>query len=48
VRGWLGFCEATSLEWIEHRAVERVKIRDLMLGVLLATIPIASAPPEHR
>jgi AcrR family transcriptional regulator len=42
VRGWLGFCEATSLDWIERRAVERAQIRDLMLEVLLATIPIAT------
>jgi len=42
VRGWLGFCEATSLEWIEKRAVARTKIRDLMREVLLATIPIAA------
>ena len=41
-RGWLGFCEATSLDWIERRAVERAQIRDLMLEVLLATIPIAT------
>jgi AcrR family transcriptional regulator len=41
VRGWLGFCEATSLEWIERRAVRRAQIRDLMLEVLLATIPVA-------
>jgi len=48
VRGWLGFCEATSLEWIDRRAVARSQIRDLMFEVLLATIPIAArlnAPP---
>ena len=42
VRGWLGFCEATSLDWIERRAVGRHQIRDLMFEVLLATIPIAA------
>jgi AcrR family transcriptional regulator len=42
VRGWLGFCEATSLDWIDRRAVQRLEVRDLMLEVLLATIPIAS------
>ena len=42
VRGWLGFCEATSLDWIERRTVTRSEIRDLMLEVLLATIPIAA------
>jgi AcrR family transcriptional regulator len=42
LRGWLGFCEATSLEWIERRAVSRTQIRDLMLEVLMAVVPIAS------
>jgi AcrR family transcriptional regulator len=42
IRGWLGFCEATSLEWIDRRAVRRAQIRDLMFEVLLATIPIAA------
>ncbi len=42
VRGWLGFCEATSLDWIDRRAVQRLEVRDLMLEVLLATIPIAA------
>jgi AcrR family transcriptional regulator len=42
IRGWLGFCEATSLEWIDRRAVGRAQIRDLMFEVLLATIPIAA------
>jgi AcrR family transcriptional regulator len=41
-RGWLGFCEATSLEWIEKRTVGRPEVRDLMLEVLLATVPIAA------
>jgi AcrR family transcriptional regulator len=41
VRGWLGFCEATSLEWLDDRAVPREAIRDLMQEVLLATVPIA-------
>ena len=51
VRGWLGFCEATSLEWLDRRAVGRLQIRDLMFEVLLATIPIAartSAPTERE
>ena len=42
IRGWLGFCEATSLEWIERRAVGRTELRDLMLEMLLATVPIAT------
>jgi AcrR family transcriptional regulator len=41
LRGWIGFCEATSLEWIERHEVERDAIRDVMIEVLLATVPIA-------
>jgi AcrR family transcriptional regulator len=48
VRGWLGFCEATSLDWLERRTVKRVQIRDLMLKVLLATIPIAAGEGAVR
>jgi AcrR family transcriptional regulator len=41
MRGWLGFCEATSLDWIDRRSAPREAIRDLMLEVLLATVPAA-------
>jgi len=42
LRGWIGFCEATSLEWIERREVSREAIRDMMIDVLMATVPIAA------
>lgn len=42
VRGWIGFCEATSLEWIARRPVARSAIRDLMIEALLATVAIAA------
>jgi hypothetical protein len=38
LRGWIGFCEATSLEWIARRAVARSAIRDLMIEALLSTL----------
>ena len=41
-RGYVGFCEATVLTWIERRDVERVALRDLILEVLLATISLAA------
>ena len=41
LRGWIGFCEATSLEWIERGEVAREAIRDVMIEVLAATVPIA-------
>jgi AcrR family transcriptional regulator len=42
VRGWLGFCEATSLEWVERRAVSKETIRALMQEVLIMTVPMAA------
>lgn len=42
LRGWIGFCEATSLEWLDRGHVAREAIRDLMLEVLLVTVPIAT------
>jgi AcrR family transcriptional regulator len=47
VRGWLGFCEATSLEWIGGRSTPRDALRDLMLEVLLAVVPIAARHGGH-
>jgi len=41
LRGWIGFCEATSLEWIERREVARDALRDMMIEVLMATVAIA-------
>jgi AcrR family transcriptional regulator len=43
VRGWIGFCEATSLEWIARRAVARSAIRDLMIETLLAAVAATGA-----
>jgi AcrR family transcriptional regulator len=43
MRGWLGFCEATSLDWIDQeRSLPRDALRNLMLDVLLAIVPIAA------
>jgi AcrR family transcriptional regulator len=43
VRGWIGFCEATSLEWIARHSVARSAIRDLMIEALLATVAATTA-----
>jgi AcrR family transcriptional regulator len=45
LRGWLGFVEAASLDWLAHGDVERAKVRDMMLELLLATFRAAGAPP---
>lgn len=44
LRGWLGFVEAASLEWLERRDVPRDQLRDLLARVLLATL-MTAAPP---
>jgi AcrR family transcriptional regulator len=44
LRGWIGMCEAMSLAWIEkRRAAPRDTVRDVMIEVLLALVPIATA-----
>ena len=44
LRGWLGFVEAASLDWLSHDDVDRVRMRDVMLEMLLATLRAAGAP----
>jgi AcrR family transcriptional regulator len=39
LRGWIGFVEATSIDWVAHRAVER----DDLVELLAATIFDAAA-----
>lgn len=42
LRGWIGFVEVTSLDWIEHgRDLEREALRDLMAQMLLAALMAA-------
>jgi AcrR family transcriptional regulator len=44
-RGWLGFVEAASLDWLSHADVDRVKVRDLLIEMLIATLRAVGAPP---
>ncbi len=41
LRGWLGFVEAASLEWVERRGVSRVALRDTLAAVLGEAITLA-------
>jgi AcrR family transcriptional regulator len=34
VRGWIGFVEAASLEWLDRRDVGRDTLRELLIGAL--------------
>ncbi|HTJ41171.1 MAG TPA: TetR/AcrR family transcriptional regulator [Kofleriaceae bacterium] len=43
-RGWLGFVEAASLDWLSHDDVDRVRLRDMMIEMLLSTLRVVGAP----
>ena len=43
VRGWVGFAEAASLEWLEHRELTRDELRDLLIQALTGAIGAAAA-----
>jgi AcrR family transcriptional regulator len=42
VRGWVGFAEAASLEWLEHRDLEREELRDLLIRALTGAVESAA------
>jgi AcrR family transcriptional regulator len=46
VRGWIGFVEAASLEWLARRAPSREVVRDLLVDALLATMRVALGPSK--
>jgi AcrR family transcriptional regulator len=43
VRGWVGFAEAASLEWLEHRDLPREQLRDLLIRALDGAVQAAAA-----
>ena len=38
VRGWLWFMDGVILDWLEHRDMDRVELRDFLLGALLGAL----------
>ncbi len=42
VRGWIGFVEATALEWLDRREMPREALLDLWTRVLFATTTVAA------
>jgi AcrR family transcriptional regulator len=42
VRGWVGFAEAASLDWLQHREVSRARLRDLLASTLVAAVTAAA------
>jgi len=43
VRGWVGFAEAASLEWLERRELSREELRDLLIQALTGAIGAAAS-----
>ena len=43
VRGWVGFAEAASLEWLERRELPRDELRDLLIQALTGALGAAAA-----
>lgn len=39
LRGWIGFVEATSLEWLDHRSLDREAMLSLWASSLLRLLP---------
>jgi AcrR family transcriptional regulator len=44
VRGWVGFAEAASLEWLDRGGVDRAALRDLLIATLVAAVTAAARP----
>jgi AcrR family transcriptional regulator len=38
LRGWIGFLEVTTIDWIELRKIDRLALRELQIEVLLAAL----------
>lgn len=46
LRGWIGFVEATSLEWLDHKDLDREAMLTLWASALLRLVP-ELAPTVH-
>jgi AcrR family transcriptional regulator len=48
VRGWVGFVEASSLDWLEHRDLHRAELRDMLIAVLDGAVGAAADAGPRR
>jgi AcrR family transcriptional regulator len=49
VRGWVGFVEAASLDWLEHGGLARAGLRDMLIAALDGAVSAAAgADPRVR
>jgi AcrR family transcriptional regulator len=46
VRGWIGFVEATSIDWCVRPTLPQAELRDLLAQVLIETLRLAALPPR--
>jgi AcrR family transcriptional regulator len=44
LRGWVGFVEAATVEWLVTRGVTRPVLRNMLVEVLFSCVQIAAAP----
>jgi AcrR family transcriptional regulator len=42
VRGWVGFVEAASLDWLEHRGLGRPDLREMLIAALGGAVSAAA------
>jgi hypothetical protein len=42
VKGWLWYMDGVLLDWIEHRDMSRLEVRDLLLGTLGGALAAAA------
>ncbi|MCA9689643.1 MAG: TetR/AcrR family transcriptional regulator [Nannocystaceae bacterium] len=40
VRGWVGFAEAASLDWLDHRDIPKPELRDLLAATMVAVVEL--------
>jgi AcrR family transcriptional regulator len=48
IRGWVGFAEAASLEWLERGGLTRDELRELLIRALTATVAAAGQEYARR
>jgi AcrR family transcriptional regulator len=48
IRGWVGFAEAASLEWLERRELTRDELRDLLIRALTGAVAAAGEEYARR
>jgi AcrR family transcriptional regulator len=48
VRGWVGFAEAASIEWLERGALSREELRELLIRTLTGAVAAASEASAAR